>query len=854
MAGALIGRDAELGQLCGLVEPAPQASRVRVLRGDAGLGKTALLAAVAERARSAGLRVLAVTGRESERDLAFAGLHQLLRPVLARVPALPGRQAQALLGAFGIAPEPVPPDALLTGIAVLTLLSGLSEDGPTLVVVDDTQWLDRASLDALAFAARRLETEPLVLLLAGRGGVGDLPELTLRPLPVAAAGRLLDAQPQPPRGANRDVVLAQAAGNPLALIELSKVIAADPAAARRWVSEPLPPTERLAAVIAAQVEALPPETREALLPATIADLPPPVDSLAPAELAGLVRVDGSGVRFTHPLVRAAIYHAAPFAARAEAHLRAAEALRDRPDRRAWHLAAAALGPDERVAALLEETAAQARRRGGTVAAARALERSAALSATEEDRARRLLAAAGLAQTSGQPDWVRDLAERALTATVEPARQSEARERIGWSQVWSGQHAAALETLLSVGSPSSVAFAATVAYQSGTPDDRAAVLLALDRMPAAPAPLRLWVRACAEPFAHADPAPLARPGADPVIAGSAAWLLDETDLAVRLLREALDRLRAPGTRGGSGGALSALQWACFDGGRWDEALAVAREARDAAAAYRLAPVAASADLLTATLSALRGEYDQVHGLLAGALTDEYRSSAARARHAAGMAALAQGDVSSAYAQLRHLFDEDGQALHHRVSYQCIADLAAAAVRTDRRHLVERALATVPSECGPRLNQIAGRAHGLLGDPEQYEKALSDPAGDRWPFERAQLRLDYGEWLRRQRRINDAKPVLAAALETFARLRARPWARRAEAELRACGVAAPAGPAADALAELTAQQREIVVLAGRGLTNAEIADRLFLSPRTVASHLYRSYPKLGVASRHQLRDLL
>jgi DNA-binding CsgD family transcriptional regulator len=162
--------------------------------------------------------------------------------------------------------------------------------------------------------------------------------------------------------------------------------------------------------------------------------------------------------------------------------------------------------------------------------------------------------------------------------------------------------------------------------------------------------------------------------------------------------------------------------------------------------------------------------------------------------------------------------------------------------------------VPADCGPRLRQIVGRARGLLGDPAAYEAALADPAGERWPLERAQLRLDHGERLRRQRRINDAKPVLAAALETFRRLRAQPWTARAEAELRACGVPTPARPDADAPAELTAQQREIVILAGHGLTNGEIADRLFLSPRTVASHLYRSYPKLGVAGRHQLRDLI
>src|SRR5690349_5895350 len=243
--------------------------------------------------------------------------------------------------------------------------------------------------------------------------------------------------------------------------------------------------------------------------------------------------------------------------------------------------------------------------------------------------------------------------------------------------------------------------------------------------------------------------------------------------------------------------------------------------------------------------------------------EYRSFAARAHHAAGLAALAEGNYLTGYAQLSQLFDADGVPLHYHVSYLGIADLAAAAVRAERhleaRTLTERALAQVDPAPGPRLEQLAARARGLLAesaDAEAYfAKALAEPAGDAWPFERAQLQLDYGEWLRRQRRINDAKPVLTAALETFRRLGATPWTRRAEAELRACGVASPAPSAASgALDELTAQQREIAILAGHGLTNGEIADRMFLSPRTVASHLHRSYPKLGIVGRHQLRDLI
>jgi hypothetical protein len=439
---SLAGREAELARLRGLVAPPHAGSQVLLLLGEAGAGKSALLAVAAREARSAGIRVLATAGRESEQDLAFAGLHQLLRPVLDRVDGLPARQAEALRGAFATSADPAPPDALLTGIAVLTLLSGLSEDGPLLVVADDAQWLDHASRDALAFAARRLESEQLVLLLAARGTVPpagferDFPEpLLLAPLNLPDAGRVLDAQPHPPYGRAREQVLDQAAGNPLALIELSKVIAADPGAGRRWAAEPLPLTGRLTASLATRFAALPVETRAALLLAAAADSPElaaavpwfTTAALGPAEAAGMIEVDGPGVRFAHPLVRAAVYHAVPFAERAAAHLTIAGTLRDQPDRFAWQLAAATLEPDEHVAALLEDSSARARRRGGTAAAARAMERAAELSTHEEDQARRLLAAAGLARQAGQADWVRELAGRVLTRRQ---RRGALRARLG----------------------------------------------------------------------------------------------------------------------------------------------------------------------------------------------------------------------------------------------------------------------------------------------------------------------------------------------------------------------------------------------------------------------------------------
>jgi DNA-binding CsgD family transcriptional regulator len=904
----IIGREAGLARLRRLVDTVPQASQVLVVAGEAGMGKTVLLADAADRALSAGMQVLSVTGRESESKLAFAGLHQLLRPVLSRAATLPGRQAQALQGALGLAADPVAGDPLLTGVAVLTLLSDLSERSPVLVVADDAHWLDRSSLDALAFAASRLDAERVVVLVGARGQAPppgfdrDFPELPLGPLSAADAGRLLDAQPVPPRGRARAQVLAQAQGNPMALIELAKVIAEDPAASRRWAAEPLPLTDRLSAVIASRFAALPEQAQAALLLAAVADGPdlsaaashgggPDALTLAPAEREGLVTVDRAGLRFSHPLVRSAIYHSAPFAQRAAAHRQLAQALHDQPDRRAWHLAAATLRPDEQVASLLEATATQAQYRGGAAAAALAMERAAELSPDQADRARRLVAAASIAVPTGQADWVQDLASRALAVTADPLLRMTARHDAGWALAYSGQRSAARAALISVAEEAArdqpalawdaLADAAILVYHSGATKCRQAVnsvlrFLEEQRPPSAGhEPHRLWIRACTDPFGSRTELvrnlrQLSRSPLDESAlwrTGSAAWLLDESALAVTLLQDAMQRLQAPGTQGTSSPGLTALGWAYIDLGRWDDALEAAAEAADLAEANHMELIAAAADLIAATVLALRADSaaarrhaDRIlaHSDLAGS-----GLLAARARRALGIAALADGSHLQAFTQLRQLFSEEGTPVHNIFSYLGVADIATAAVRADRRmegqDVLERALSHLDGPASPRLEQLIARARGILSDPDgaeaHFDKALADPAGDQWPFERAQLRLEYAEWLRRRRRINDAKPVLTQALGTFRRLQARSLAQRAEAELRACGVAAAeARGEPDALWELTPQQRQIVRLAGDGLTNREIGDRLFLSPRTVSSHLYRSFPKLGVADRHQLRDVI
>jgi DNA-binding CsgD family transcriptional regulator/tetratricopeptide (TPR) repeat protein len=910
---ALVGRDQEITRLRTLTEPGSDAGPVLVVLGDAGAGKSALLADLAQHARQQGFRVLAISGREPEANLEFAGLHQLIWPLARYVPDLSAGQRDALEKALGRAKEPVSPDRLLTSAAALSLTSRASRDDPVLVIADDAHWLDHSSLDVLAFMGRRLEGERVVLVLSGRGlapppalGSG-FPELHLGPLPASAANRLLDALPDPPRGRARSQVIRQAAGNPLALVELARAIDTDPSAPQRSAQLPLPLSDALSAELTADLARLPGPTRAALILVATADILgsssltigiPGVDAeaLAPAERLGLVKVDRSGMRFSHPLLRSAIYHGAPFADRATAHRQLAARLEHQPDQQAWHLAAATLLPDEAIASRLESTAALAQQRGGAAGAALALERAAELSPGPEAGARRLTSAASVAVLTGHASWVHDLASRALAIAVDPKLRFSASRAAGWALAWTSQHAAALSVLLTVADDAAaeqpavawdaLATAAIVAYLSGAAQDHQLVSQALDRLERqgqAPGSggatassfdaLGACIRACTDPFAgradlaarlqSLDPAAIT----EPAVPGAVAWLLDEPELAIRFLREAVHGLSAVHVRGASGVTLATLSRAYADAGRWDEALAAATRAGELAEAYQLDIVAASADLTAAAVLAMRAEAgdarSQVTSALARAGQADSGSIIARARHTAGVAAFADGSHLVAFAALRQLFREDGSPLHYHVSYLGIADLAAAAVRADRRlegrRIVHRALDRLEDAMSPRLEQLTARARGLLAEPAEaaahFQKALSDPGGNRWPFERAQLQLDHGELLRRQRRISDARPFLAAAVETFQVLGARSWARRAEAELRACGIGIPDMPSApEALAGLTPQQQEIVRLAGSGLTNREIADRLFLSPRTVSSHLYRSYPKLGVSGRHQLHTVV
>ncbi len=903
----LVGRSSEISRMRALTGPAFEgADRALVVLGEAGLGKSAVLADLIAHAAACGLRVLSAAGREHETGLPFAGLRQLLRPVLAELRALPGAHAAELLTAVGMTGAGGVPGRDLAGSALLGLLDLLARreepDRGLMAVIDDAQWIDRASLDVLAFAAYRLDGEPVTMILAARGDMppagfeGGLPELRLGPLSAAEASDLLDAQPRPPRGRARAQVLAQAAGNPLALIELTRTVTGDPAAERTWAGLPLPLTDRLSTVFTARLVELPPQTRDALLLAAAADsadrdavtragpgLDPAV--LAPAEEAGLVSVDTTGVHFRHPLIRSAVYHRAPFASRAAMHRRLADLLHDQPDRRAWHLAAAALRPDEDLASLLAATSVPAQRGGGPAARALILERAARLSPDPAIRARRLLSAAEAAVSTGQTEWARDLAARALPLTGEESLRSRCLHVTGWALAWGGYYASALPTVLALAREQVAAdnnaawdalgLAATAAYQAGDPDGLHSVAEVLAELPLATAvetkAPRAWALAVTGHNVEAEA--LLRDIRQTVStetglhhAGAAAWLRDQTADAIWLLDAARNGSADPAIRAASGGSLAALGWAYFDAGRWDDALElIAETGKDPAG--DVSPAAGT--LITATIEAARGNIAHARELVLTALAadpGQSRVITARARHALGLCALADDDYLTAFEQLRQLFGPDGTPYHPHVSYLAAGDLALAAARADcgqeGREIVKQIAvlhATAASWPSARLRQLLTRADCVLADPstpDAYaDDVLSDPAGEQWPFERAQLRLEYGQWLRRHRRINQAKQVLSAAHDTFLALASRPWAHRAAAELRACGITVPGAVASAAgLGALTPQQREIIELAAQGLSNREIAQRLHLSPRTVASHLHRSFPKLGVAGRLQLHAVI
>ncbi|MFQ6147080.1 ATP-binding protein [Streptomyces seoulensis] len=933
----IVGRDAELARIGEFVAAAEDrdAPITLLVVGEAGSGKSTLLEAAAKEAAALGRRVLSCAGHEGERELVFAGLHQLLMPLLPEARELSGPQRDALLGAFGLVGaggggEQGRPDRLLINLAVLTLVAEAAYRQPVLIVVDDLQWLDASSLDAISFLARRTTGEPVTVLAGVRADYGgdpfgaDSARLAVAPLTDAAAGHLLDAQPCPPRGRLRAQILRQAAGNPLALVELARATADSPELIHYEVPGVLPLTDRLEGVFAHRVAGLPQATRRALLFAAAADAPDtpaallaasafegvpasggpmlprvPADG-APAgpdhgtnpwpaaEEAGLIRLADGHLTFRHPLMRSAVYRAAPFAARREAHLALAAALSGDPERRAWHMAAATLTPDERIAQALVDTADRARARGGYRVAAAALERAAELSPGPRARARRLLDASGLAVRAGEPYQVERLTARVVAATDDPALLTEAALRTGWALAATTRQKAALVHLLPLAGSlaatdpaaalDAVGHAAAVIHGTGDETYRHAALDLLARLPAdvGEDATHAWARACCDPLGdrsgHLErlERASATTGHGPdrlTLLGATAWLLDLAPAAVRLLTAVQDRLQRVTRAGSHAGLGQVLSLVLFETGAWDAASTAAEDARRVAAEHGLDMAGRTATCVSAALLALRGDTEPARRLadraMAGVDPVESRALDVRVRTVRAAVAAVEGNHPLEYELLRGLFTQgpEPRPTHYHASCYGVGDLAAAALRVGKARECAAVVASVERWAGdrpsPRLAALVSRARALLAPENEAERyfreALAEPEGAQWPLERALVLLEFGEWLRRRRRTGEARQELTRALTVLERLGARPWADRATAELRACGVRV-GGDRAAGPDRLTAQQLQIARLAATGLTNRQIGERLLLSARTVGFHLYQVFPKLGVTTRAQLRDAL
>lgn len=891
-----------VARLLRAVEEPGSAGTVQLLVGDTGMGRTTLLDSLARHAESRGSLVLRAQGSEPERTLAFATLHQLLRPVTGRIDMLPGRQALRSAMGTGTGTGAASPDVMVTGNALLDLLSDLAAQRPVLLILDDAHRCDQESLDTLAFAARRLGGEAVTLLLAietghaVRGAERDVPVTVLEPLDGAEASRLLEDLPARPTARLGADILEQAAGNPLALTELSRAAALE-SAGNQTSAGPLPLTGELAREFGTRATGLPHATRHALLclaamdPVDAAIIPAPTppgtahDVWEPADRTGLILRTDRRVRFRHPLFRSAIYQTAAPDDRRAAHRALAELLRDEPDRYAWHLAASRAGQDAAISELLERTAEQARRRGGPAAAGKALHRAAELAQDAEDSGRLFAEAARSAVLTGDLAWVEHLAQAVRTRTEDASLLAAATVQVSRLTVLTARHTTAFARLMRAAAqfattqPDSaldiLADAAVAQFYSGRDSERHAIHDMLRDVPAHAGQdwLRAWVRIVCDPW-HDGRADLrllgtrlaaekpARPERLTYL-GIAAWLLDETPEAVDTFDLALDAVHAePALPNGLGGAAA---WAYLERGRWDRAREVSAWIIATGTAAGLDHAVACAAAVDAMVLALQGDVlgARAQAARAMALVDplESRSVLVYVRRALAAAASAEGDHYTAYHQLRTAFAADNKPLHYHASYAVLADLAAAAVRSGHRQeaaeIVESAAQDLGEGVSPRLRALLHRARGLLADPgsaePHFRAALDDPFTEHWPFERAQASLDLAEWLRRQRRVAEARAPLAEALETFRRLGAEPWTERARTESRAAGVDLGASTS-DALADLSPQQQQIIRLAARGLSNREIGERLFISPRTVGSHLYRSFPRLGVTARSQLRDVV
>ena len=914
----LYGREVELRVVAGLIDGlAAGAGGALLISGEAGIGKSALLAAAAELAAAAGARVLSATGVEAEARLPFAGLHQLLRPVLPLAERLPARQRAALLSAFGMAEEE-PSAAFLIGLATLELISDAAESAPVLLIADDVQWLDEPSRAALAFVARRLADEPAAALFAmregvaaaadgasARGSVGSvdgassfedagLPRLRLAELAGPDSAALLDARAPGLDPTLRDRLLAMAAGNPLALVELPKALPSGGSAGR-----PLPLTARLERAFAAQESSLPEAARTVLLVAAADDdgaLPELLaaasalagaeitpEALLPIAAAGLAEIDEAGLRFRHPLVRSAVYQAASVSSRRAAHTALAALPGAHPDRRAWHQAAAVLGPDEQVAADVEAAAFRAARRGAVIMAVDALRRAAQISEDTPSRGRRLLVAADFAFSAGQPGLGSDLLQAAESLDLAADQLSQAawlREVFGGG--WSGaskidSFVRQAERLRAAGRADAAAstlsdIAMRCYWGNPGPQTRAAVIAAAERLPASGAePSLLVVLASADPVQrgaavnaalealppdHADPAGMNLAG----IAAGQVWAWDR---ALPLLDAAVHGLRSQQRLGLLVQGLATQAWAAAHLARPPVVLAAADEAVRLADETGQGHWVHAARLAQSMVAAAAGDDDAAEAMIRQAEAAYLAMGAlpmlSLVQFARGRAAIVNQRYPEALAQLRRVLDPADPAHHPYVGTWGLADLVEAAVQggdldTARSYLGQlESLAAITA--GPLLLAGAAYARPLIAAAEEdgqaealYLTALADRLTP-WPGYRSRMLLAYGGWLRRQRRATEARTPLREARDSFDALGFARLADQARLELRAAGESSSRRERRP-WDQLTAQELQIAQLAADGLSNREIGGQLYISHRTVSAHLYRIFPKLGITSRSQL----
>ncbi|HEX4689631.1 MAG TPA: AAA family ATPase [Solirubrobacteraceae bacterium] len=896
----LVGRDLELRAVAALLNLNAAGGGALVVVGDPGIGKSALLGRAVAMAHDRGLRVLRATGVQSEARLPFAGLHQLLLPVLGAADALPARQRDALLTAFGMA-ESDPPDPFMTALAALNMLADVAAGTPLLLAVEDAHWLDAPTADVLAFVARRVDAEPVALLAVMRDGASgaftapDLPVLRLDALDAASSEALLDRTAPVLSPSLRERLLREAAGNPLALVELPLGLDGPRAESSEW----LPLTARLEQAFAARAVELPPDTRGAVLIAALDDGDElaellaaasilaghelGVDAIVPAIGARLLDLDGTTLRFHHPLMRSAIHQAAAVDERCAAHAALAVVLAGAPDRRVWHRAASLLRPDGAVALELEAAALRAERRGATAVALAALEASARLSDDAALRATRLMDASELAFELGRHDTMLELLDAVSPLELGPRE----RQRLEWlretlgDRVWSG--AARLDDLARIAAgmgadgdaeralASLVPVALRCWWSNPEQRTRDAVAAAAEALPVGPDdPARVAVLAMAapvqqgaevlrrlEPGVHTDPAELR-------LLALAASAVGDFETCLRLSDAAVAGLRAQGRLGLLAHALVTQAWAAILMGSAGVALPAAEEAGRLARETDQPRWSEVARLAEAAIAGRRGDAETSEALAAAAerviLPMAAGPMLSLVQLARGQAALGSGRPGDAYAHLRRIFDPADMAHHPFVSHWVVGDLAEAALRSGNREQARMLIG--PLE--PLAEQTRSRvlevglllARPLLAPDERGGAVFAASLGadlSGWPFARARLLLGHGEWLRRRRRVAESRVPLRAAREAFDALGAGPWGDRARGELRASGETSRRR-APGALDQLTPQELQIAQMARSGLTNREIGERLYLSHRTVSSHLYRIFPKLGISSRAELRSAI